>query len=77
MARSQNKNAGETLSAILTATSRRPRTHSSSSTRRSATCTASARPKSRNALAKNRSYIRRRLMNEPDGPMPGQQTGET
>jgi hypothetical protein len=29
------------------------------------------------ALAKNRSYIRRRLMGEAEEPMPTQQTGET
>jgi hypothetical protein len=28
------------------------------------------------ALAKDRSYIRRRLMDQPEGPMPGPQTGE-
>jgi hypothetical protein len=28
------------------------------------------------ALAKNRSYIRRRLMGEAEEPLPGQQTGE-
>jgi hypothetical protein len=29
------------------------------------------------ALAKNRSFIRKRLMNEPDAGMPSQQTDET
>ena len=29
------------------------------------------------ALAKNRSYIRRRLMDQSEQPMPGQQTSET
>jgi hypothetical protein len=29
------------------------------------------------ALAKNRSYIRRRLMGEAEEPVPGQQTDET
>jgi hypothetical protein len=29
------------------------------------------------ALARNRSYIRRRLLGEEDEPLPGQQTGET
>jgi hypothetical protein len=29
------------------------------------------------ALAKNRSYIRTRLMDQPEEPMPGQQTSET
>jgi hypothetical protein len=29
------------------------------------------------ALAKNRSFIRKNLMGEPDEPMPGQQTKET
>jgi hypothetical protein len=28
------------------------------------------------ALAKNRSYIRRRPMDQPEEPMPGPQTGE-
>jgi hypothetical protein len=30
-----------------------------------------------NALAKNRSHIRRRLMGQAEEPMPGQQTSET
>ena len=30
-----------------------------------------------NALAKNRSFIRRRLMDQPEEPLPTQQTGET
>ena len=30
-----------------------------------------------NALAKNRSHIRRRLMDQSEQPMPGQQTSET
>lgn len=29
------------------------------------------------ALAKNRSYIRKRLMGEAEEPLPGQQTSET
>jgi len=29
------------------------------------------------ALAKNRSFIRRRLMDQPEQPMPTQQTSET
>ena len=29
------------------------------------------------ALAKNRSFIRRRLMDQPEEPLPSQQTGET
>jgi hypothetical protein len=29
------------------------------------------------ALAKNRSYIRTRLMGQPEEPMPGHQTSET
>jgi len=29
------------------------------------------------ALAKNRSYIRTRLMDQPEEPTPGQQTSET
>jgi hypothetical protein len=29
------------------------------------------------ALAKNRSLIRRRLLNEPEEPLPAQQTSET
>jgi hypothetical protein len=29
------------------------------------------------ALAKNRSYIRRRLMGEPEEPLPTEQTSET
>jgi hypothetical protein len=29
------------------------------------------------ALAKNRSYIRRKLMQEPEEPLPTQQTSET
>ncbi|MFL5839625.1 MAG: hypothetical protein ACJ77Z_04140 [Thermoleophilaceae bacterium] len=29
------------------------------------------------ALAKNRSYIRRKLMQEPEEPLPAQQTSET
>ena len=29
------------------------------------------------ALAKNRSFIRRRLMDQPEEPMPSQQTSET
>ncbi|MFL5826106.1 MAG: hypothetical protein ACJ76V_06245 [Thermoleophilaceae bacterium] len=29
------------------------------------------------ALAKNRSYIRRRLMGEAEEPLPGEQTSET
>ena len=29
------------------------------------------------ALAKNRSFIRRRLMDQPEEPVPSQQTGET
>jgi hypothetical protein len=29
------------------------------------------------ALAKNRSFIRRRLMGQAEEPMPGQQTSET
>jgi hypothetical protein len=29
------------------------------------------------ALAKNRSFIRTRLMDRPEEPMPGQQTSET
>jgi hypothetical protein len=29
------------------------------------------------ALAKNRSYIRRELMQEPEEPLPAQQTSET
>jgi hypothetical protein len=29
------------------------------------------------ALAKNRSFIRRRLMDQPEEPLPTQQTGET
>jgi hypothetical protein len=29
------------------------------------------------ALAKNRSFIRRRLMDQSEQPMPGQQTSET
>ena len=29
------------------------------------------------ALAKNRSFIRRRLMDQPEEPVPTQQTGET
>jgi hypothetical protein len=29
------------------------------------------------ALAKNRSYIRRRLMKESEEPLPAEQTGET
>jgi hypothetical protein len=30
-----------------------------------------------NALAKNRTYIRRRLMDQSEQPMPGQQSSET